>query len=237
MKKYIYIMVIGLMISACTDSENSNTVISVLEDITEADFIATPDAENIMTQFGFESDLWRSATFRYGRINSLIHNSRDLVSLGQEKALLGNELERRRLVANFNKDVEGILNKPKDSSIYNHSSIWLPIVEELRVLQKDSISKSKLYVFSDLQENTRWFSVFRVKDIHLLESQTDNLVEIFLSKSDGITSSKFIEVIVVYQPKTITEDELFQKLKQLYVQLFSRLGISIKFTANLNSKI
>ena len=237
MKKYIYIMVIGLMISACTDSENSNTVISVLEDITETDFVAIPDAENMMTQFGFESDLWRSATFRYGRINSLIHNSRDLVSLGQEKALLGNELERRRLVANFNKDVEGILNKPKDSIIYNHSSIWLPIVEELRVLQKDSISKSKLYVFSDLQENTRWFSVFRVKDIHLLESQTDNLVEIFLSKSDGITSSKFIEVIVVYQPKTITEDELFQKLKQLYVQLFSRLGISIKFTANLNSKI
>ena len=105
------------------------------------------------------------------------------------------------------------------------------------VLQKDSISKSKLYVFSDLQENTRWFSVFRVKDIHLLESQTDNLVEIFLRKSEGITPSDLIEVIVVYQPKTIAEDELFQKLKQLYLQLFSRLGISIKFTANLNSKI
>lgn len=237
MKKYIYIMVIGLMISACTDSENSNIVISVLEDITETDFIATPDAENIMTQFGFESDLWRSATFRYGRINSLIHNSRDLVSLAQEEALLGNELERRRLVTNFNKGVEDILNKPKDSSIYNHSSIWLPIVGELKVLQKDSISESRLYVFSDLQENTRWFSVFRVVDIHLLESKTDALVEIFLSKSEGITPSTLIEVIIVYQPKTIAEDELFQKLKQLYLRLFSRLGISIKFTANLNSKI
>lgn len=237
MKKYIYIMVFGLIISACTDSENSNSVISVLEDITETDFIARPGAQNMIKQFDFETDLWRSATFRYGRINSLIHNSRDLVSLAQEKALLGNELERRRLVTNFNKGVEDILNKPKDTSIYNHSSIWLPIIEELRILQKDSISKSKLYVFSDLQENTRWFSVFRVKDIHLLEYQTDDLVEIFLSKSEGITPSTLIEVIIVYQPKTIAEDELFQKLKQLYLQLFSRLGISIKFTANLNSKI
>jgi hypothetical protein len=237
MKKYIYIMVIGLMISACTDSENSNTVISVLEDITETDFVAIPDAQNIITQFDFETDLWRSATFRYGRINSLIHNSRDLVSVKQEKALLGNELERRSLVTNFNKDVKNILHKLKDSSIYNHSSIWLPIVEELKVLQKDSISKSKLYVFSDLQENTRWFSVFRMSDIHLLEFQADALSEIFLSKSKGVTSSNLIEVIVVYQPKTIAEDELFQKLKQLYLQLFSRLGIPIKFTANLNSKI
>ncbi|WP_242179031.1 hypothetical protein [Polaribacter marinus] len=237
MKKYIYIMVIGLMLSACADSENTNTVISVLEDMTETDFVAIPDAKEIITQFGYEKNLWSSATFRYGRINSLIHNSRDLISLGQEKALLGNELERRRLVANFNKDVEDILNKPKDSSTYNHSSIWLPIVEELKVLQKDSISKCKLYVFSDLQENTRWFSVFRVADIHLLESQRDALVKMFLGKSQGIMPSKFIEVIVVYQPKTIAEDELFQKLKQLYVQLFSSLGISIKFTANLNSKI
>lgn len=237
MKKYIYIIVFGLMISACTQSENSKTVISVLEDITETDFVARPDVQNMIRQFDFETDLWCSATFRYGRINSLIHNSRDLISIKQEKALLGNELERRRLVANFNKGVEDILYKLKDSNIYNHSSIWLPIVEELKVLQKDSISKSKLYVFSDLQENTRWFSVFKMSDIQLLESQSDALFEIFLSKSQEINPSKLIEVIIVYQPKTIVEDELFQKLKQLYIQLFSSLGISIKFTANLNSII
>lgn len=237
MKKYIYIVVTGLIVSACTLSGNSNTVISVLEDMTETDFVAKPSAKNIINQFGFDMDLWHSATFRYGRINSLIHNGRDFASIKQENALLGNELERRRLVTNFNKDVHDILYKPKESSGYNHSSIWLPIVEELKILQSDSISKSKLYVFSDLQENTRWFSVFRIADIQLLESQTDALVDMFLCKSQEIKSSRVIEVIVVYQPKTIAEDELFQKLKQLYLKLFSSLGISIKFTANLNSKI
>jgi hypothetical protein len=230
-------VVIGLIVSACTVSNNSNTVISVLEDMTETDFVAKPSSKNIINQFSFDIDLWHSASFRYGRISSLVHNSRYFVSIDQEKALLGNELERRRLITNFNKDVRDILNKPKDSSGYNYSSIWLPIIEELKILQSDSISKSKLYVFSDLQENTRWFSVFRIADIHLLESQTDALVDSFLSKSKGIKSSNVIEVIVVYQPKTIAEDELFQKLKQLYLKLFSSLGISIKFTANLNSEI
>ena len=212
-------MVIGLMISACTDSENSNTVISVLEDTTESHFLAKPNAENIFTQFSFDTDLWHSATFRYGRITSLVNNSRDGVSVPQENALLGNELKRRREVADFNNDVKLLLNKPKDSSIYNHSSIWLPIAEELRFLQKEENTTTTLFVFSDLQENTKWFSVFRVSDIKLLECNIKNLVELFMSKAHGIQPSEAVTVVVVYQPRTIAEDELFQKLKQLYTKI------------------
>jgi len=234
MKQYIHTMVLGLIISACTNSENTSTVISVLEDTTEINFVAKPNAENTISLFGFDADLWRGATFRYGRINSLVHNSRDLVFVQQENALLGNEIDRRRLVSDFKKGVQLVVDKPKDSSMYKHSSIWLPILEELKVLQKNYTDDITLWVFSDLQENTKWFSVFNVADIHLLKHQRDAVVDLFLSKSEGMKPSNAIKVVVVYQPRTIAEDELFQKLKQLYLELFSKLGISIRFTANAN---
>ncbi|MDC9723427.1 MAG: hypothetical protein PSN34_11755 [Urechidicola sp.] len=222
------------MLSACTNSENKGLIISVLEDITETHLVAQPDAETITALYNFDTNLWQSATFRYGRINSLMHNSREVVTLKGQQVLLGNELERRQLVAGFNMDVSALLNKPKDSTTYQHSSIWLPLAEELKTLQKEDNSQITLYVFSDLRENTSWFSTYRTSDMKLLNNKSETIIELFLAKAKGLTSSENIKVVVVYQPQTITEDEMFQELRMLYTQLFLKLGIDITFIANLN---
>ncbi len=235
MKKYIYTMVLGLILSACTKKEDTTIVISVLEDVTETNFIAKPNAETITSFFGFQDDLWHSVTFRYSRITSLTMNSRDVIFIEQEHHLLGNELQRRRLVADFKKKSTSLLQAKKDSPVYRYSSIWLPLIEELKEVQKDSVS-TEIYLFSDLRENTKFFSTYKATDMNLLAQNSGIVLNLFLKKSEGVQSSNKIKVIVVYQPRTIAEDELFQKLKQLYVQLFSRIGISIEFTSKLNAR-
>lgn len=234
MKQYIYILVLGLMLSACTNSENRTTVISVLEDHTETDFRAKPTKESITALYGFDTKLWQSATFRYGRINSLVHNVREESNIKGQQPLLGNELERRQLVADFNLDIKKLLERPKDSVVYQHSSIWLPLVEELMTLQKDTLSQTTLYVFSDLRENSKWFSTYRASDMKLLNTKTEDVISLFLNKAKGITATDTIKIVVVYQPQTIEEDDFFRQLRELYSQLFSRLGMNITFTANLN---
>lgn len=235
MKKYIYTMVFGLILSACTKKEDTTIVISVLEDVTETNFIAKPNAETITGFFGFQDDLWHSVTFRYSRITSLTMNSRDVISIEKEHHLLGNELQRRRLVADFKKKSTSLLQAKKDSAVYRYSSIWLPLIEELKEVQKDS-APTEIYLFSDLRENTKFFSTYKATDMSLLTQKPVAVLNLFLRKSERVQSSNRIKVIVVYQPRTIAEDELFQKLKQLYVQLFSRIGISIEFTSKLNTR-
>ena len=235
MKKYIYIMVLGLMISACTHSEKKPTIISVLEDDTELDFIAKPTTESITSLYSFKTDLWQSATFRYGRINSLTHNQREETSIKAAQMLLGNELERQQLVADFKADIHVILNKPKDSTIYRQSSIWLPLIKELKYLQEYTNHSATLYLFSDLRENTNWYSTYQASDLKKLQNNPKEVIELFLNKAKEVQASPNITVVVVFQPRTVEQDILFEQLQELYTKLFLQLGIQIEFITNLKN--
>lgn len=235
MVKHSYILVFGLMVSACTTSENQGTVISILEDITETDFIAKPNAKSISDQFNLKTDPWHSAVFRYGCISSLNHNGRKEYVLESEKALLGNQLKRKGEVRGFENAIEQILKTDTIASVHQYSTIWTPLVAELKILQQYPNSQCTLYVFSDLQENNAtWFSVHRYKDLRLLEQSPKKVTELFLTKAQELQKGgSNLKVVVVYRPRTMKEDAAFSKMITLYKAVFGELNISIEFKANL----
>ncbi len=235
MRRYIYTMVLGLILSACTNLEQTGIKISVLEDVTEVDFIARPQPNAVVSAFGFENDLWQSAKFRYGSITSLIHNKHDACFITGENSLMGNEVERKGLVVHFKKDVRRILEQPKDFSKGQYSSIWERIVRELEVLQKNMQNQSILYVFSDLQENNAtWFSVHHYEDLKVLKTTPDKVKDQFLKHATSIIRyNPNIKVVVVYQPKDMKQDASFSMLSALYTSVFDELGVAISFTAQL----
>ena len=104
MKKWIYILVFGLTVSACINSRQTGIIISVLEDITEADFVAKPNAKTLYSRFELDTHPWRFATFRYGTISSLVHNKRNESYLEGGTALTGNQLLRDAEIAKFQKE-------------------------------------------------------------------------------------------------------------------------------------
>jgi hypothetical protein len=229
-------MVIGLTMSACTNSEQTGITISVLEDVTETDFIAKPDIEAIRLRFNLEANSWQSATFRYGAISSLVHNKRSEFSLGGGTALMGNQLERDAEIKKFYTKMDATLSEPKDSTVHQYSSIWKPLVEELKVLQKDSLNQITLSVYSDLQENNGdWFSVHRYADLMLLEKSPEKVKALFLQQASEVAGgSSNIKVMVVYQPRTIKQDKAFALMRKLYTAVFAELGITIEFISHLN---
>jgi len=235
MKKNISIILLGLMVSACTSIEPKGRLVSVLEDCTETDFIAQVESDNIIPKFGLENDPWQSSVFRYGTITSLTRNRIEEVSLPNQNNLLGNELERRQLVKQFKQSVQQILEEPRDYSNNQYSSIWKPIVRELEVLQSHTDKTSTLYVFSDLFENSHnWFSVYQYKDLKVLRDTPEKVVMLFLNEASSVIRHNLnIEVIVVFQPKNIQEDDLFMMLSNVYTSIFQELGISISFISKL----
>ncbi len=234
MKKYIYTLVLGLMLSACT-ADKKQTIISVLEDVTEADFLVTPHMSTILPQFHLDKDKWQAVEFRYGSISSLIHNKRVSYKLMSENALFANDIERKAKIKQFKQDVSEALKKNTYTEAHRYSAIWTPLMDEIRALQNIPKSNATLYLYSDLQENnSSWFSIHKYNDLMLLERNTQKVAERFLSETEGIKKgNKNITVIVVYQPRTMKEDIAFSKMKKLYTIVFKELGISIAFITKL----
>lgn len=236
MRRWAILLVIGLTVSACTNSEQTGVTISVLEDVTETDFVARPKVKSIISDFEFDTYPWRCTTFRYGTMNSLVHNRRLELSLDGGTALTGNQFERDAEIAEFEKGIDSVLSVPRDDKAYRYSSIWKPIVEELMVLQKDTLNQITLNVYSDLQENNEdWFSVHRYKDLRLLQSSPDKVKDLFLEQAkDIVKNPSNIRVVVVYEPQTMKEDKRFRQMRQVYSSVFEELGVPIEFTAHLN---
>lgn len=233
MEKYMYITVIILVLTGCTTPpESSGVTISVLVDVTEADFIVKPHAEAIQSLFQFKANPWQSAKFRYGNISSLIHNNRCELTIEGGNALLGNELFRDSEIEEFKSRIDSVLEVSNSEKTFNHSSIFKPMVEELIELQRDTLNKTTLYIYSDLQENNEWFSVHRYSDLKVLKSDPDIVRERFLHIASGVTrNTAHVNVIVIYQPTTIKEDRTFALMKSLYTSVFKDLGIQIQFNS------
>ena len=236
MRKGIYILVLWLTVSACTNSKQDGITISVLEDVTEKDFLAKPNADDFDSRFDLDTYPWRSTTFCYGSISSLHHNKRYEFSLSGATALLSNEMERKSQIQEFKNQIREVFLLQNDSTKHRYSAIWEPLVEELGRLQKDSTQNATLFLFSDLGENNpTWFSTYSKTDMRLLQNDPEKIHKRFIEKAEGLSGdTSDLKVIVVYQPRNKPEDTRFKQMKQLYKAVFKELHISIEFTANLN---
>lgn len=233
MKNTLLLITILTLIS-CNNDPTGTTTISILEDTTEHDFQARPDATAILEAFGLTANKWQSARFRYKVITDVSHNPQAEVRLKSARSFMDNELERDVAVATFTKEVTGIL-QDSIAKGKNHSSIFKPLIQEIHTLQQDNNSVSTIYLFSDLQENDpNFFSIYKPADQGLLQQHPEKVTKLFLKTASGIhTNTGLLSIVVVYQPQTVAEDRQFIQMKSLYQTVFERLGIPIVFQSNM----
>jgi len=232
MKKYILLLIL-IFVCCGKQSEKSQNVVSVLSDTTEDTFLAKINDTILISKLGVNQNIWEDYRFRFGSLNSLVHNKREAFYLEQENALLGNELQRKHKVKLFKTQISKLLAQSNNKEDSN-SSIWLPLIEEIKALQQLPNAKSTLYLFSDLQENTSWFSIYNPKDKFQLEKNSSKIVALFLKQLDEQKNNNSqLKVVVVFQPRNQDEDESFTLMKGLYKKLFNHLNIPIEFTSNL----
>lgn len=231
MRSYCSLILFMCFVS-CTDT-NTGTRIAILEDITETDFIAQAEYTSITNLFSNKDDLfWDYAHFRYRTISDVRYTVVVEDSLSSASSLLGNTFKRKQEIARFFNTIETSLNTSQATASKSHSAIWDALVQEIKVCQQQTV-RTDIYLFSDLQENSHWFSVYRTADLKLLDRDMDSVKELFLKQATGIAENPNVTVTVIYIPKNTRDDMAYQKIVHLYIELFDSLNIPITFKANL----
>ncbi len=234
--RYLYILAIGLLVMSCTQQNEERTIISALDDRTENDFIAKPTTNAIVSALQIDADIWAGYGFRYGQLTDMEHTRRYETFIEPKFSLFDNEFKRKKEVADFKKDIATALESDADSLGRSYSRIWEPILAELRVLGQDSLQDATLYVFSDLRENTPWFSTYRYRDSIQLLEHPNKVARLYVDKAEEFVGMDNVEMVIVFEPKTVLEDISFAQHKKLYQDVCDILGVSIRFTANLNQE-
>lgn len=235
MKRICYLLLFVSTLCGCTAPESRTEVYSILYDITDP-LLAVPDARELVRAMDI-TDLHKTLVMRYANITDVDYNKvEELVRAPQQTGLLANQVREKKKQRQFEKDI-GVLFGGRDSlEPASHSSVFLPIVRELRYLASLPKEHTKnLIIYSNLMENSDLISFYRPQGIYLLDYYPEILLERYMEKTKGLPQMSNIQVQVIFIPREQVENARFRKIAGLYQKVFDGLNIPIVFSANLTN--
>lgn len=231
-----YFLLFVSSLTGCTAPENRTEVYSVLHDITDP-LQAIPDPDELI-RFMDITEPDKTIVLRYAHISDVDFNTvKQLVRPQQQTGLLANQVQEKKKHRQFEKDVRKLFEKQDSLAPASHSSVFLPIIRELRYLASlpDEYTKH-LIIYSDLMENNNDFvSFYQPKDIRLLHQHPDILKDRYLNTAGTLPAVSNLHVQVIFIPKDNTENTQYREIQVLYQNVFDELGIPITFSANLTN--
>jgi hypothetical protein len=214
--------------------KQSSTEISVMWDVTDI-FLAQPQANGIIPLYGLSSNKWNGAYLRFQNISSVSYNPVTEVSLLSANEWLSNEYERDNDITSFTGQVQQtIADSLKDKVGRRHSSIYLPIANELALLSQSSSQQKILLIYSDLMENDTNFSFYNKHIFTMLKNSPDKVREHFTAEQP-LGNLHGIEVYLIYQPKNACTDLEYQVVSGFYKTMLESAGAKVTITANLTN--
>lgn len=222
MKRTFFLL--ALVLTSCS-AEPQMHHISVLADVTdpEAKRIQATDIKRITEPKNEEDGI----TFSFAFIDNKQYHDRSTLEL--PVANTGAFYDRRCRLAmldDYDHYVDSLLT-PLDSVHYGteNSNIFSQVLSEMKRLAVCTSSK-ELHLFSDLQENSRFFSLQNRAHMKLLEDH-NKLVEYFRLQFDledcGLSG---VELIIHHQPGIRSETQ-FKQFFDLYTTLFKNCGAKV----------
>lgn len=233
--KFLFASILLCLFACSSPEQRQSKAISVLFDITDP-LTARPDADELYNFLDADNSN-QNLHIRYGEISQVDFNPvRELIRPASKTGLLSNAVEEKQRMRGFGKELEALLVPTDSITPQDHSSIFMPIISEIKVLQDfDNVSDKTLIIYSNLMENNSWISYYRYDDLLNLEYRPEVLLEKYLQKTDGINPSDILQIHVIYIPEDAKSNRQYQHLQQLYRMVFEKLGISISFSANLTN--
>ena len=242
MKQLITLLLVCITLQACqTKQEPEQTIAaSVIVDLTDPHTIY-PDGKTIIPLFGLSYNPNNKVIFRLLPITDRTLNPDTEIILESAAATEkynrnDNPLYRRRLVVRFNDSVNHLLQsfnqkeQGADSSI-TRSEVFSTITGELKKIIALKPDKGRLVIYSDLMENSDILSVY--KSGNLTDKREQGRIERRLEET-GLLPGKLskITVVVIYNPKSRTEDARFMAMASVYRHMLEKRGAVFILSAN-----
>lgn len=227
---WILVAMAGLV--SCTPKETKREVYSVLYDTTDP-LLATPDSQSLWEYM--DADMTdKDIVFRYASVSDVdISIRHQLKRPAVTSSLFSNAVQEKKRLDSFKKEFQALI-ETKDSMGAPYSTIFKPIVFELQYLAGLPKGNHKqLIVYSDLMENSDWLTFYSSRDLWLLEHDTSEIVQRYLTQVPKDTDFRGLSLTIVFIPKNFRENRLFKKLREVYTLVFQELDVSVSFSGNL----
>ena len=231
---FVLLIVTMIVLGACTNvNRRTLTEYSVLRDLTDSTK-AIPDEDALLKDIGIDTNIWNGVNFNFFNIADVSYTPHRRISLekGGDR-LASSEFTRKREITAFKAKLTTLLDSARsDTTGRNHSSIYLPIAEELKRLANSNAERKVLVVYSDLMENTPGLSFYNPLTFAEISSDPDKIKAMFFTKAI-LPDLTGVEIHLVYEPKNAKDDANFRRVSDFFRQVFLAQGAKVSISATL----
>jgi len=192
----------------------------------------TPDADEISIQLGLKEDMWQGIRATVDYISDKDVNASKVISLDKADRLSGNSQLRTAQVIHFKKEFHSALNRADSNSSLDHSIIYRTVTKQLNALAASTSTTKALLVYSDLMENSE-LSFYNPATLALLQTHPERVKQ-QLEKSASLHNLSGIQVWLLYEPASYTENTTYMSIANIYKQLLESKGATVHIEKTLN---
>ncbi|NND77034.1 MAG: hypothetical protein HKN39_02480 [Flavobacteriales bacterium] len=225
------ILFLSTLLAACsTETHVEHRSVALLYDRTSIE-IQEPEILQINKEIGLELNSNNAVHFRYLNLGNTKYLKVEELKLGSNPSLLANEIERIAKVEKFKKELNTFLEQQiHREHDYNNSSLLAPLVEALHLLRLDLADHKTILMYSDLEEHTDIFSVYRKRDLDLALNDPPLAAK---KLSEKLVLGDFMDITlrIIHYPKDMESDKRFNTMLSVYKQVFKETGLRIKYNS------
>jgi hypothetical protein len=224
-----------LVFLACNWNNKLDGEATILFDRTDSMF-AQPIAENILANLDLTDNKWQAIKIRTTAISAYDYNPVYTAVLQRKFFLFSNPFQRDKEVSSFGQQLNINIDSIEKYTRYSaHSSIYKCIVAEAIQLRHSQARRKSLFVFSDVQENSAFFSVYNQYNFLVLKKNPEEIQNLFLGIAKPANLNG-VDIYFIYEPRSEKDNERFILMANLFKQIFTKAGALVFIEANLKVK-
>ncbi|MFM2226183.1 MAG: hypothetical protein RJA07_2385 [Bacteroidota bacterium] len=116
----------------------------------------------------------------------------------------------------------------KNKKSKKYSEVAFTICNEIRWLAQQQSCDKRMYVFSDLLENSSAFSIYTNPQTSQIKAYEKSIHDFFITENLSKKSLQNIQIFFVYVPRNTNEDVLFYKMYSLYKNVLGQHHIKVE---------
>jgi hypothetical protein len=148
---------------------------------------------------------------------------------------MGNPTKRKKLLqAGYQKILDTLNGIVASDNGRPQSILYAPMARELNRLAVLRAHTKQAIFYTDAQENSDAFSMYREADISLLQSNPERVKALF-EKQGSLGSLKGITVYLIYNAPTPFAESHFLLITNLWKQMFETHGAKVIVAPNLTT--
>ena len=238
MRQYILLAAIAILAVAAIGGgyfyylNQTKAAFVVMVDVTD-DLKSQIDTTEVPQHIAQKSSEWSETGIRFSTLSNFQNNKVTALMIPAEFPLMGNPTKRSKQVqAGYQKMLDTLNQLVQSDTGRPQSVLYAHIARELNILAATQAHIKEAIFYTDCQENTDDFSLYRYADVMQVVSHPDS-VKAYFEKQVPLGSLKGITVYFIYNAPTPLAESRFILMANLWGDMFKAKGATVIIGPNL----